>query len=81
MLANAFKFTPSPGHVRLVVDCTPKPGQPRHLEAATIQVTDTGVGISPQHCAKIFDRFCPASRLPVPPRKAQVYGLSLTKNW
>jgi heavy metal sensor kinase len=49
LLDNAFKYTPSPGTVRLTVE--------ENDSAVTIAVQDSGVGIEPQEQSKIFDRF------------------------
>jgi PAS domain S-box-containing protein len=49
LLSNAVKFTPQGGHVRVGVDLTD-----RHV---TIQVRDTGQGISAEFLPYVFDRF------------------------
>lgn len=49
LLDNAFKYTPTPGSVRLSLE-------PR-CETATITVQDSGVGIAPQEQSRIFERF------------------------
>ena len=49
LIGNAIKFTPKDGVVRLVAST-----QGEHLEVA---VTDSGMGIAPEHVAHIFDRF------------------------
>ncbi|SEI55591.1 Signal transduction histidine kinase [Dyadobacter sp. SG02] len=54
LLSNAFKFTPQGGEVALQLSCgTDDAGQNRLY----IKVSDTGIGISPEHYEKIFDRF------------------------
>lgn len=49
LLSNALKFTPRGGHVR--VSIVQDDGE------AVVRVRDTGVGLSPGHLARIFDRF------------------------
>jgi len=49
LVDNAVKYTPPGGSVRIVVrDGGPGP---------TVEVTDTGSGISPEHRDRVFDRF------------------------
>ncbi len=49
LISNAVKYTSSGGTVTIGLTCTD--------DAAVITVTDTGVGIAPEHLALIFDRF------------------------
>jgi heavy metal sensor kinase len=49
LLDNAFKYTPSPGSVKLVLE--------QSGEKAVITVLDSGVGIAQDVQAKIFERF------------------------
>ena len=49
LLDNAFKYTPSPGSVRLSLE--------QNGESAVITVEDSGAGIAPEDQAKIFERF------------------------
>ncbi|MET7256018.1 hybrid sensor histidine kinase/response regulator transcription factor [Dyadobacter fermentans] len=54
LLSNAFKFTPEGGEVALQLTCGTDDSQQNWLY---IKVSDTGIGISPEHYEKIFDRF------------------------
>ena len=54
LVANAIKFTPRGGRVRVSVEPTP--------DGARIDVADTGVGIDPGELPHIFDRFYRGSR-------------------
>lgn len=54
LLGNAVKFTPS-GDVSLSVFFCPRPGCASGI--LSIQVSDTGIGISPEYVRKIFDPF------------------------
>jgi signal transduction histidine kinase len=49
LLDNAFKYTPAPGYVRLVLEVRD--------ETAVITVKDSGVGIAEEDQEKIFKRF------------------------
>lgn len=49
LLENAIKYTPEGGFIRVSLSCNP--------EWAEIRVQDTGIGISAQHLAQVFERF------------------------
>jgi len=49
LVSNAIKFTAGPGHVMIRVDDLPNEIQ--------FSVTDTGVGIAPEHLPKLFEKF------------------------
>jgi signal transduction histidine kinase/DNA-binding response OmpR family regulator len=51
LLSNAFKFTPEGGSIEVKTSLNMKE------DMFTIQVTDTGKGIQPEHLLHIFDRF------------------------
>ena len=51
LLSNALKFT-TRGEV--VLEVTPVEAQPHHLR---VEVRDTGIGISADACARLFERF------------------------
>jgi PAS domain S-box-containing protein len=50
LVDNAIKYTSAGGSVKLKV-------APKSKNTVTIQVTDTGIGISPEYQSRIFDRF------------------------
>ncbi len=54
LIGNAIKFTPS-GQVDVRVDFVPESG--RDWGTLTVQVADTGIGITPQNIRKIFEPF------------------------
>jgi signal transduction histidine kinase len=56
LLANAIKFTPSGGHIRVEARHEPGPllGAPQTLRCS---VTDTGIGIAEEDQAQLFQRF------------------------
>ena len=81
LLSNAFKFTPSGGHVSVMItlgDAEPfVPGQ----KMLQIKIIDTGIGIPQENLEKIFDRFfqddMPESLL----NQGSGIGLSITKEF
>ena len=56
LLSNAIKFTVA-GHVKVDVHCLATSGKKITLE---VSVEDTGVGISQEHCGKLFTAFTQA---------------------
>ncbi|MDF3056899.1 MAG: integral rane sensor hybrid histidine kinase [Rariglobus sp.] len=57
LMANAIKFTPAGGHVRLVVTCEDPQGNPVPVR---FEVRDTGIGMDEAAMKQIFDRFTQA---------------------
>jgi signal transduction histidine kinase len=55
LLDNALRYTPAPGSVR--VSCWRDVDHARSGDMIVVEVTDTGVGIAPEHLPHIFDRF------------------------
>ncbi len=49
LLVNALRYTPAPGRVEVAVS--------REEEMVAFRVTDTGVGLTPEQLAHIFERF------------------------
>jgi len=49
LLVNALRYTPAPGKVEMVVS--------REGDMVAFRVTDTGVGLTPEQLAHIFERF------------------------
>jgi two-component system phosphate regulon sensor histidine kinase PhoR len=49
LMDNAVRFTPSGGEVTVSAE--------RHNGSVEISVADTGVGISPEHLPRLFERF------------------------
>lgn len=53
LLANAIKFTPEGGHIRVRLATPEAPAEP----AFELQIIDSGIGIPPDQLPHIFDRF------------------------
>lgn len=80
LLSNAVKFTPPGGKVTLqAAYIAPNASPFAPLAAFKIQVSDTGVGISPEDLPFIFDRFYQARHLDKAPSGGTGIGLALTK--
>lgn len=81
LLSNAFKFTPSGGHISVMLSL--RDTQPFTNEAKVLQikVIDTGIGIPAKNQEKIFERFfqdnLPESLL----NQGSGIGLSITKEF
>jgi signal transduction histidine kinase/ligand-binding sensor domain-containing protein/DNA-binding response OmpR family regulator len=71
LVSNALKFTPEGG--RIVVKCTISPN------FATLQVSDSGIGISPEHCKHIFNRFYQVDNQTISKVSGTGIGLALAK--
>jgi signal transduction histidine kinase/CheY-like chemotaxis protein/AraC-like DNA-binding protein len=69
LLDNAIKYTPSGGEVRLEVLLLPdKPSHMTSLEPGpclSLTVSDTGIGMAPEHLGRIFERFYQVGEWPV----------------
>lgn len=80
LLSNAFKFTPSGGHISVMLSVSGinSGAGKNNLE---IKVIDTGIGIAPENQDKIFERFfqddMPESLL----NQGSGIGLSITKEF
>jgi len=70
LVSNALKFTPPGGRITLSAD--------RADGAVRLAVTDTGIGIAPEHQARVFEKF---ARIDYGRREGGVgLGLSLVKS-
>jgi signal transduction histidine kinase len=49
LLTNALRYTPAPGHVEVRLA--------QHTDVVTFAVTDTGIGLAPEHLQHLFERF------------------------
>ena len=72
LLLNAFKFTPSSGHVKFTAE--------RDGTWLVLEVQDTGVGISAEQLPHIFDRFWQADTSAQRKHQGLGIGLALVKD-
>ncbi|WP_235853976.1 two-component regulator propeller domain-containing protein [Mucilaginibacter terrenus] len=57
LLSNAFKFTPSGGHVSVMISMSNNPDEKSGKNLLEIKVIDTGIGVAKENQEKIFERF------------------------
>jgi signal transduction histidine kinase/ligand-binding sensor domain-containing protein/DNA-binding response OmpR family regulator len=80
LLSNAFKFTPSGGHVSVLLNLVSEKSED-NLKFIEIKVIDTGIGIPKDKKERIFDRFfqndLPGSIL----NQGSGIGLAITKEF
>lgn len=72
LLANAFKYTPAGGSVR--VEAGPEGGR------AVVRVIDTGIGIEPEMIGRVFDMFAQADQGLSRSRGGMGLGLTLVQS-
>jgi len=80
LLSNAFKFTPSGGHVSVWLTVTPEQDIPEN-KWLEIRVIDTGIGIDKEKHAKIFDCFFQNELPDSFVNQGSGIGLSITKEF
>ncbi len=73
LLANALHYTPRGGQVTLSVT-------PADDHTIMVRVSDTGVGIAPEHLPKIFDRFYRVDPARAPRHPGMGLGLAIVKS-
>jgi signal transduction histidine kinase/DNA-binding response OmpR family regulator len=80
LLSNAFKFTAGGGSVSVTVSFQEMPSEKqRPKQMLEITVKDSGIGISPEHIDKVFDRFYQANDSDTKQREGTGIGLALSK--
>ncbi|MFD2572061.1 two-component regulator propeller domain-containing protein [Spirosoma soli] len=84
LLSNAFKFTPEHGKVAITLHLPAVAAQPAESSEnqwLTIQVTDTGIGITPAQQDKIFERFFQSDLPDTLINQGSGIGLAITKEF
>ena len=81
LLSNAFKFTPENGQISMRVRyCEPDPNLPiLSFPYISIEISDTGKGISEVHLPYLFDRFYQAESTTENRQRGSGIGLALTQ--
>jgi PAS domain S-box-containing protein len=73
LLSNAVKFTPAGGEIRLITKALDD-------EKVSVEISDNGVGISPDLLPIIFDKFSKAARAGVQGEKSTGLGMWIVKH-
>jgi signal transduction histidine kinase len=82
LLSNAIKFTPDGGQVVVAArrcDGEPGGGGARGQRYHEVSVTDTGIGISPEHQERVFEEFEQVPDPARPPQEGTGLGLALVR--
>jgi signal transduction histidine kinase/ligand-binding sensor domain-containing protein/DNA-binding response OmpR family regulator len=79
LLSNAFKFTAEGGEVTVALEKHSVGPRESEIMECSIRVSDTGIGILPEHLDKIFDRFYQIDASTTREQEGTGIGLSLTK--
>ncbi len=72
LVVNAIHYTPAGG--RVTIETSRKPG------FAVIRVIDTGIGITPEHQARVFERFYRVDRARSRDKGGTGLGLAIVKH-
>ena len=78
LLSNAFKFTPAGGHISVFVRLIDTVKTNKGIQLLEIKVIDTGIGISEEKQAKIFERFFQVDTPETLLNQGSGIGLSIT---
>jgi two-component system sensor histidine kinase VicK len=73
LISNAVKFTPMGGEIKVTTKTLPE-------DKVSIEISDTGVGISPNLLPIIFDKFSKAARVGVQGEKSTGLGMWIVKH-
>ena len=76
LIGNAVKFTDQ-GHVFVEATCTTSHGTPGETAEISVQIKDTGIGMTPEECGKIFSKFSQADSSSTRRHEGTGLGLSI----
>jgi PAS domain S-box-containing protein len=79
LLSNAIKFTPEGGKVTLAAACETLSNEVEPIDALTVMVADTGIGIHPRDQERIFKEFEQIDSSYSRKQQGTGLGLTLTK--
>jgi signal transduction histidine kinase len=83
LIGNAIKYTPEGGSIRLSIQVQPehrlRDGEVETQHFVCYAIQDTGIGISPEDQARLFQRFFRANHIYVRDQSGTGLGLSITK--
>ena len=65
LIGNAIKFTDQ-GHVFVEATCKSSRNEPGQMAEIAVQIKDTGIGLHPEECEKIFSKFSQATTMAFP---------------
>ena len=81
LLSNAFKFTPSGGHISVILSFISPDVFISNKKCLTIKIIDTGIGIPKENHEKIFERFYQVNMPESLLNQGSGIGLSITKEF
>ncbi|WP_428329300.1 hybrid sensor histidine kinase/response regulator transcription factor [Mucilaginibacter sp.] len=81
LLSNAFKFTPSGGHISVMLSLSAADAAAQQQKTLDIRIIDTGIGIPKEKQEKIFERFFQDSMPESLLNQGSGIGLSITKEF
>lgn len=78
ILGNAVKFTPEEGKIHVIFEQEPSPKGDSYVRVH-FRIKDTGMGMSPEFCKRIFDSFSREDNTRVQKTEGTGLGMAITK--
>lgn len=79
LLVNALRYTPEGGSVHIRIDREERPEEKQNM--LRVSVSDTGIGIEPEHLPHLFDRFYRTDPARTRSRGGSGLGLAIAKEF
>jgi signal transduction histidine kinase/DNA-binding response OmpR family regulator len=79
LIGNAIKFTDQ-GHVFVEATCKSSRNEPGQMAEISVQIKDTGIGMHPEECEKIFTKFSQADSSSTRRHEGTGLGLSIASS-